>query len=537
MTYLALVWSPTSCKRADSIFPADNPLGTVPGEDGQPNPGGDRPKPPVKAPITKTNSDHGTGEETPTDDGPTAAVDLVNDVWAYQAIATMQTFYSAATSLWSNSWEGSAQSLTALVDFMKISGDRNYLGIVNNVFEKNRGNNNFIGDSFQANALWGIAWIKAYDLIGDKRYLETAQWIADNMAATGWDANCGGGLMESRTSRAKLAVPNVLFIQLMASVHNHLADDTKYIGLAMKGWNWVNTSAIITASGLLGNGLTADCQNDAGPVSTQAQGVYLGAAYEIYKANGLKEFLEKAKAHAALSIDAFTSEGILKEPGDKDCGACSGGVASSKGVFARNMRELQSEVKDDKIASFLETNINVLWNNSRSSADLLGFHWQGPFDSSDSLRQTAGVDLLNSSLRNNRHVNLALNRVAQVSESCVPTEGAVAAVDGSATTKWCGHDGGGGVSLLVDLGQLRSIKLFKVLHAGAGGEALEFNTRDFDISIGESASGPWKTIVTASDNTSSATFHPVDVKGRYIRLRVTKGGIDNVARIYEFSAE
>ena len=41
-----------------------------------------------------------------------------------------------------------------------------------------------------------------------------------------------------------------------------------------------------------------------------------------------------------------------------------------------------------------------------------------------------------------------------------------------------------------------------------------------------------------TDNTSSATFHPLaGVKARFIRMNITKGGTDGIARIYEFVVE
>lgn len=468
---------------------------------------------------------------------PSGALNAIDENWTYQAVATMQSFYNPTTALWGGSWMGSANSMIALIDFMRLSGSKEYLPIINKVFETNKGSTNFISDSYEANALWATAWLKAYDLIGDKRYLETAKLIADDLDNSAWNSSCGGGIISSIANPSKQAAPNGLYIQLMSMLHNRLPSDVRYLALAVKGWGWVLSSGMINNTNLLNNGLTDTCKNDGMSTWSHAQGIYLGAALELYQAYAKPEYLDKARDIAYAAIGSLAPQGVLKEVDDKSCGACLADERMFKGVFVRNIRELQSVLKDPKLGSFMKDNINQLWNSSRSSSDLLGFHWQGPFDSGDAARQTSGVELLNAALRDKQRVNLALNRVAQVSTSCAPTEGAVSAVDGSAATKWCALLQADGASLVVDLGAEKDVKLFKILHAGAGGESLGYNTRRFEISIGDSASGPWKDVVVAIDNTSSATFHKVDLRTRYIRLHVSNGGSDGIARIYEFGAE
>lgn len=486
--------------------------------------------------IIKGTIDPITGEPlTPVGGNPHSTY-TIDENWAQQAVATMQSFYNPTTALWSGSWNVSANSLSALIDFTRLSGNKEYLHVISEVFEKNKAKN-FITGSYEANASWAITWLKAYDLVGDKRFLETAKLIADDLDASAWTGECGGGIISSPENKSKLAVPNGLYIQLMGMLHNRIPNDVKYVALAVKGWAWVLTSGLINNVNLLNNGLNDKCKNDGLNTWSHAQGIYLGAALELYNALAKREYLDKAREIAYSAVTALAPQGTLKEGNDIACGACLGDERMFKGIFIRNIRELQAVIKDPKIGSFMEDNINQLWNSARSSSDLLGFHWQGPFDTGDAPRQTSGVDLLNAAIVTKNRVNLALNRVAQVSSSCAAKEAAVAAVDGSAATKWCAILKPEGASLVVDLGAQKDLKLFKVLHAGAGGDSLDYNTRNFEISTGDSASGPWKDVVVAVDNTSSASFHKVALKTRYIRLHVAKGGTDGIARIYEFGAE
>ncbi len=528
LTYFAIVLSILACKRDELILPED---GKKSGE--------------ISAARVETGVINGTIDPSspvvlgpiPPKATPSApSVYKMDENWPAQAVATLQSFYSPTTALWSASWNVSATALSALIDYIKLSGNNDYIHVVRDVFEKNK-SKNFITPDFEGNASWAIVWLKAYDLIGDRRYLDTAKIIADDLDKSAWNASCGGGIISNAVNKNKLSVANGLYIQLMAMLHNRIPKDEKYQALAVKGWDWLDSSGIINNAKLLNNGLNEKCKNDGLNNWTHSQGIYIGAALALYQALGKKEYLDKGHETALAAMTSLSTQGVLKEANDKACGACLGDERYYKGIFVRNARDLQMLVKDPKLGGFLENNLNFLWNNARSSSDLLGFHWQGPFDSGDAARQASGVDLLNGAILTKNPVNLALNRVAQVSGSCTPSETAVAAVDGSAATKWCATLKAEGASLVVDLGAQKDVKLFKVLHAGAGGELLEFNTKNFEIATGDSASGPWKDVVVAMDNTSSASFHKVDLKTRYIRLHVTKAGTDGVARIYEFGAQ
>ena len=51
----------------------------------------------------------------------------------------------------------------------------------------------FVSTYYDDNAWWALAWIAAFDLTRESRYLEAALTIfARNTAA--WDDSCGGGL-------------------------------------------------------------------------------------------------------------------------------------------------------------------------------------------------------------------------------------------------------------------------------------------------------------------------------------------------------
>ncbi|SDW73934.1 PKD domain-containing protein [Amycolatopsis xylanica] len=135
-------------------------------------------------------------------------------------------------------------------------------------------------------------------------------------------------------------------------------------------------------------------------------------------------------------------------------------------------------------------------------------------------------------------VNLALNKPATADSQCAAAEGPAKAVNGSVSggnsDKWCST--GATPFLQVDLGSSVALGRFVVRHAGAGGEAVRWNTRDFDIQTSQDGT-TWTTVTSARGNTADVTTHPVTpVRARYVRLAVLTPtqDTDRAARVYEF---
>jgi hypothetical protein len=477
---------------------------------------------------------------------PTGPIDMpsmvspIDETWAHQIAGTLQSYYDPSKSLWRDTWDVSAQATTAIIDFMRLTGSREYQGIIQKVYDANRAGN-FLVDSFFSNALWASTWIRAYDLNSDRRYLETAKLIVDSMDETSWDiSTCGGGIISSRSDKAKLAVNTLFYIKLNAELHNHIDGDTKYLERAGKGWLWLMGTGLINSLGLVNNGLTSLCKNDGLQTFTHTQGLLLNAATEMNKAAPKTEYLDVAKkAFRGVMANLTTGEGVLREANDSRCGTCLNGERLWKGLFMRSLRDAQQVLNDESIEKFIENNIIKTYKNSRSTADSIGFHWQGPFDSSDAGRQASALELINSGLKARSFKNVALNRVAQTFGDCAPNESGAQAVDGSALTKWCSVvKPDGGTSLIIDLDAQIEFSKIKILHGAAGGENVDTNTRNFTLAISGSANGPFTTVAEVTDNTSTASIHTFNkVKSRFVKLQVNRGGADGIARICEVTVE
>jgi predicted alpha-1,2-mannosidase len=118
--------------------------------------------------------------------------------------------------------------------------------------------------------------------------------------------------------------------------------------------------------------------------------------------------------------------------------------------------------------------------------------------------------------------DLARGVTATANATCASGQEANKAVDGVATTKWCGTTTGRQGWLQLDLGQARTIDRWIADHAGSGGDSTTLNTRDFRLQSGASANGPWVDRDTVTGNTANRTDRRLTpVTARYWRILVT----------------
>jgi hypothetical protein len=267
-----------------------------------------------------------------------------------------------------SAWWHSANALTALIDYMLITNDKQYLWVIDNTFSKANGNaysvsvgwtivgaaaggfwgavagwiggpitagafavvgalvggeiavatfarsyyTNFIDDYYDDDAWWALAWIKAYDLTKDRKYLDMAVTIFNEMTK-GWDPVCKGGIYWQQNhqdpngnSPYKNAIANELFLAVAAALFLRFkalspvgplpASVQAYLQWAMDEWKWFySDSKLINSQGLVNDGLNTSCVNDGQLVWTYNQGVVLGALCDLFEITGDVKYRKTAE--------------------------------------------------------------------------------------------------------------------------------------------------------------------------------------------------------------------------------------------------
>ena len=323
---------------------------------------------------------------------------------AQAGIGVLQRWYSRRTGLWKTTgWWNSANALTAVIGYSRHTGDRSYLGVIENTFVRaQRRKAGFINEFFDDNLWWALAWVAASDLTGDERYLTAAQAIFTH-SLNGWDDACGGGLWWNTDRTYKNAVTNELFLTLAALLSQRVPADRRYRDWALRAWEWLHASGLIGPAGLVNDGLTAGCANNGGTTWTYNQGVILGGLAALHEITGDQGYLRQGEVIADATLSTLTdSRGILAEPCEP-CG-CDGDQTQFKGIFVRHLHQFSRHGSAEYGSSdyegrptyraFILANADSVLASAGNPAGQFGLRWAGPFDKADASRQSSALEVL-----------------------------------------------------------------------------------------------------------------------------------------------
>lgn len=325
------------------------------------------------------------------------------------AIDELQKWYNTETGLWeTTNWWNAANALTVIIRYTALTNDESYLSIVENTFGKTkefevpatsehpeRMVKNFINEYYDDQGWWALAWIKAYDLTGEKKYLKMAKVIFEDMK-TGWDEKCGGGIYWKKGLPYKSAISNELFMLLSARLALRDTDKNYYQDWAEKEWQWFSQTGMINMLPLVHDGVRENCEAK-GRHYTYNQGVILAALVDLEKLTGNTELSKLAEQIALAAIKNMTTyDGILKGHPKEEIG--NDGV-QFKGIFMRHLAYLYKFRPKEEFVSFIQKNTKAIENQAKKeNAYLIGSQWDGPFDKADAARQSSAIDALVSNL-------------------------------------------------------------------------------------------------------------------------------------------
>lgn len=373
-------------------------------------------------------------------------------------------------------WWNSANALTAVIGYMAATGDRSYLQpVVENTFIRAprayrpinthlsaarpfalnlasyRG---FVNGYYDDEGWWALAWLGAYDLTGDDKYLVCAQDIFTDMAGA-WDDTWGGGIYwgkyAGQPDRAgiiavphgwkgpyKNAIANELFIAVASALglrcrRKQSGNDHDYVQWALRGWQWLSSPpprgmALINKANLVNDSPNSHGVNDnTKDIWSYNQGVILGGLCDLAELTDDRSYLEwgekiatafianpwhvaqpsgKQAGQILPAVQSGIVNGILHEHNDCNpdgsalppSGARRGaGSAQFKGIFVRNLARLYLKTRSAIFAEFIHANARSAVRNMNQHHQF-GRNWAAAADAPDFLRQTAGLDLLNAAL-------------------------------------------------------------------------------------------------------------------------------------------
>ena len=317
------------------------------------------------------------------------------------AMAALADRYGEPAGSFDFTWWQTANALEATIDYTRLTGDQTYLPLVTNSYDKVIAgqsidtSGDFLNDLYDDESWWALTLIKAYDLTGDARYLESAKAVFADVAAS-WDDTCGGGVWWDRARTYKNAITNELFLVTAARLYQR-TDDPAYRTWAEDAWAWFDASGMINASNGVNDGLVLEtCANNGQTEWTYNQGVILGGLVAMFEITEDRAFLTRADAiadHAMATL--VNADGVLVEPCEPDCGRDG---FQFKGIFMRNLGVLHGATQDSGVATFITRQADAIIANAMNERGQIGGLWAGPFDEPESIRQGSGLDALNAAI-------------------------------------------------------------------------------------------------------------------------------------------
>jgi predicted alpha-1,6-mannanase (GH76 family) len=315
-------------------------------------------------------------------------------------VAALQSWYNEQTGLYNTTgWWNSANAITTLADYSRISGSHHYEAVFYHTFtQAQKTAPGFLNKFYDDEGWWALAWIDVYDLTHQPKYLQMAQSIFTDMAG-GWSDDCSGGIWWSKDRKYKNAIANELFLSVAAHLATRAttgSDRKKYLSWARREWQWFAKSGMINADHLVNDGLDAKCQNNHATTWSYNQGVILGGLAELYRVRHDRKLLDMAGSIAGAAISApalVDAHGILHESCEPKCGDDG---SQFKGIFARNLEALDEVSPATAYSRFITTNAESVWSGGRPPDYRLGLIWSAPYGASDAnaSTQSSALDVL-----------------------------------------------------------------------------------------------------------------------------------------------
>jgi len=239
-----------------------------------------------------------------------------------------------------------------------------------------------------------LAWLRAYELLGDDKYRDAALELWTDIR-DGWNEEMGGGIAWRKEQLDYKNTPaNAPAVILAARLHRNFGsqDDLEW---ALKIYDWQKRTLVDPESGLVWDGInrTGDGSIDKDWKFTYGQGVFIGAAMELYAVTGEEKYRDDANKTAdyVLGTMASPATGLLPNEGDGD-----GGLF--KGVLVRYLTEwtVREPERGGQYGSLILTNAASLWDYGRTGDEArFGTSWAQPPETVVQLSsQLSGVMLI-----------------------------------------------------------------------------------------------------------------------------------------------
>lgn len=261
-----------------------------------------------------------------------------------------------------------AHVIDARVDAFLRTGDPAWraLAIVarDNIVERNGGR--LFNDYFDDMLWFALALERVHEATGDPQYLDEAIAIWDHVVAEGWNETLGWSLAWRKQQLAYKNTPANGPLVILGVRLSRRDGSRDYLGIAQRAFEWLNAN-LVGADGFVEDGINreGDGRVDTQWRFTYNQGLYVGAAVELFVATGDRAHLQRAVQTAITAVRELSDGTVFPDEGD------GGDEGLFKGVYYRYLGELLAVLaadpafasERDELERFLRAGTDALWEN------------------------------------------------------------------------------------------------------------------------------------------------------------------------------
>jgi len=292
-----------------------------------------------------------------------------------------------------------AHALDVLVDAYLRTSSATYTNSINSWYTGVSAGNGgtFTGQYYDDMGWIALASLRAYGVTQDARFRTVAQHLWTDIQ-TGWNATMGGGIAwQKQQLYYKNTAANGTACILATRLYEQFRDPGN-LAWGKQIYDWWKSTLVDPATGMVYDGIN---QNGDGKVQTSwhltyNQGLFIGAAIELYNATGDPMYMNDAirTANHTLSDPLIAQSGLLRDEGGGDAGLF-------KGIFVRYLIQLILNKDIDQgyrglYVNFLKYNAQTLWlQGTARPAVLFGTGWSSqPSGTSDLSTELSGCMLM-----------------------------------------------------------------------------------------------------------------------------------------------
>ena len=286
-----------------------------------------------------------------------------------------------------------AQGFDALLDGVERTSGRRYAGLIETFYDAQAGRGWLVGH-YDDECWMALALMRAHDLTGEDRYLQTAgDLFADIME--GWDTTCcgavKGGLWWDKAHTQKATASNAGAVIAGARLFERTGEQAylDFAEMAYDFWhaNMVDPARHHVLDHIDPNGAKVDWK------FTYNEGLMIGAGVELHRQTGEARYLNEARAIAGFLLsDETVSSTFGRVLSDGSNSSCGGDCHAFKGPAYRYLKLLHDISGSSTYRGVLKACVNSLWSLARSADhDLFSVSWTGPAMASFSEPQSAAA--------------------------------------------------------------------------------------------------------------------------------------------------